>query len=61
MLDFPRDIQSVIEVLDPSISHYMRVEPNIISLEKFFANVNMEKVELILIPYNEKYGTFFLS
>lgn len=54
MLEFPKDIQAVIEVIDPTISHYIRVEPDIFDLDRWVTNVNMEKVEIIFIPYNEK-------
>lgn len=56
MLEFSEEIQSVIEVIDPSISHYMRMEPDILNLERWITNVNLEKVELLLIPYNERYA-----
>ena len=53
MLEFPKEIQSAIDVIDPSISHYMRSEPDIYNLERWVSNINMEKIELIFIPYNE--------
>ena len=54
MLDFSKEVQSVIEVIDPSISYYLRMEPDILYLERWITNVNLEKVELIFIPYSEK-------
>ena len=53
MLEFPMEIQSAIDVIDPSVSHYMRSKPDIINLERWASNINLEKVELIFIPYNE--------
>lgn len=55
MLDFPMEIQAVIEIVDPSISHYLIAEPDLLYLERWVTHMNMDKVELIFIPYNQRY------
>lgn len=55
MLDFPMEIQAVIEIIDPTISHYLRAESDLFCLERWVSHMNMDKVELIFIPYNERY------
>ena len=54
LLEFPLELQAIIEVVDPSISHYLRKETDILNLERWVANIDFQKVELIFIPYNEK-------
>ena len=58
MQDFPLDIQVTIEVMEPSISHYLREEPVLSSLKHWVTNVDFDKVELLFIPYNERYAIF---
>ena len=54
-MDFGMDIQEVVDMVDPSLCHYLRTEPNLYNLESWIANINFAKTELILVPYNEKY------
>lgn len=44
------------EFLDPSVSFYLRQsEVDIQSLARWTNNMDFETVELVLIPYNERY------
>ncbi len=53
---FPLNIQQKVEVIDPSISHYLRREGSINDLKKWLARVDFETCELFLIPYHQEYG-----
>lgn len=54
MHDFPLELQAKIEVIDPSISYYLRNELELRRLDRWVKQINFKKVELIFIPYNEE-------
>ena len=59
MHEFPLNIQQKVEFLDPSVSFYLRQsEVDIQSLARWTHNMDFETVELVMIPYNERYVLF---
>lgn len=62
IMGFPIDISKHVEVLDPSISHYLRQEEiDKESLEHWLGRIDFAELDLLLLPYNEKYqSSFFL-
>ena len=64
MHEFPLNIQQKVEFLNPSVSFYLRQsEVDIQSLARWTNNMDFETVELVMIPYNERYMyfLFFIS
>ena len=59
MHEFPLNIQEKVEFLDPAINFYLRKsEVDIQSLARWTHNMDFETVELVMIPYNERYVFF---
>ena len=55
MFRFKKELQVKVEILDPSISHYLRVEEvTIDSLVHWLRPIDFKMVEIILVPYNEE-------
>lgn len=52
------DVQEVVDMVDPSISYYLTREPDLQNLESWIANIDFSKIEVLLVPYNEKYVPF---
>ena len=60
MMELPEKKTKHVEVIDPSISHYLRQEEvSKQTLEHWLGRINFKETDIFLIPYNERYVQFF--
>ena len=55
LLEIPEDLSKHVEVIDPSISHYLRQEEvSRQTLDNWLGKVNFKEADIFVVPYNER-------